>query len=105
MLPLRRHRGLWCVCTLVVAGGAACRDAEPPPAYNQDLGSDGRLLLPTATTWVNPDVITGQAEWVQFREPELEPGPERGAASGDFTPARKSEIEGEIREVVDEYNG
>lgn len=47
-----------------------CRQKEPPEQYPGDLGTDDRPLLPTASTWKDPRLLQGQAEWHPFREPK-----------------------------------
>jgi hypothetical protein len=110
-----------------------CRDTEPPQPHNRDLGSDGVLLLPTASVrhnpaiadgqadWPasdgvlllptasvrhNPAIADGQADWPAFREPQFdEEGPDTTGAGEGLTAEERGEVETEIRELIDEYNG
>lgn len=114
ILPFSLRRCRWCLCVLVLiaAGGPACRDTEPPPAHNRDLGSDGVSLLPTASVRHDPEVAKGQAEWHPFREfaPE-EQAADAGLpeAPGESKPAASDsqgneQIEAQVREMIDDYN-
>lgn len=55
-------------CCVLLSG---CREKEPPEQYPGDLGTDGRALLPTASTLKDPRLLQGQAEWHPFREPKV----------------------------------
>ena len=93
-----------CVLLPVVIVGMGCRDAEPPPAHNRDLGGDREPLMPTASVWQDPDIAKGQAQWHAFREPEAAPAPAEGETTPDAAPADAGDVEAEIRELIDEYN-
>lgn len=104
MILLRRCRWLWCVFVPAAVVGMGCRDTEPPPAHNRDLGTNGTLLLPTASVWCDPAIAEGQAEWYPFREPQLQPAPAGEAAGTGGERAEAGQIETEIRELIEEYN-
>ncbi|UCC31628.1 MAG: hypothetical protein JSU86_04990 [Phycisphaerales bacterium] len=93
-----------CVLLPVVVVGMGCRDTEPPPAHNRDLGSDREPLMPTASVWHDPDIAKGQADWHPFREPEAAPEPTEGETTTGAAPADEGGVETEIRELIDEYN-
>lgn len=93
-----------CVLLPVLVVGMGCRDTEPPPAHNRDLGSDGEPLMPTASVWHDPDIAKGRAEWHPFREPEAAPEPTDGETTADAAPADEGGVETEIRELIDVYN-
>lgn len=80
-----------------------CREDQGGTSYEGDLGRDGTVLLPTGSAWVSADLAKGQAEWPPFRKPDDAP-PEEPAAKGD-TAASAGELEKEIREFIDGYNG
>lgn len=61
-----------------------CRDDEPPPEFNYNLGTDDQPLLPTPITFQNPEILQGRATLVPLAEPEPdEPPPD--ATSDDAT--------------------
>jgi hypothetical protein len=84
-----------------------CRDTEPEPAHNRDLGGDGALLLPTASVWCEAAISKGKADWhpfsieqaLQQQAASLRPGEEPAGAS-----ERHQQIKDAIREMVDDYN-
>lgn len=61
-----RHWAILGLCLLV----PGCRQKEPPQQFPGDLGTADRPLLPTASTWNDPRLLQGQAEWHPFREPK-----------------------------------
>lgn len=83
--------------------GAACREADPPVAYNSDLGTDGTILLPTSYQWHNPALATGRADWHEFRGPDevgVDSDEHDAAARGQLDSA---EAEVAIRELLTEF--
>lgn len=111
MTRIRRFAGLLGIFSGIVLSASSCRDTEPPPAHARDLGTGGHTLLPTDSSWRNPAVATGQADWHPFRDPTLgegeepgstpRPGAEAVAGTEDFD---AEEVEVEIRELIDGYN-
>src|SRR3990172_11754217 len=86
---------------LVVAG---CRPSEPPPTYNEDLGTDDTVLLPTSSPWYDPAIATEQADWRPFRKPGAE-AMSAGTATGEAKPAGRNEgVESELRTLVSDFN-
>lgn len=59
------------VCFLILAGNG-CKDVDPPPTRYANLGTQGQPLPPTAGAWTNAAIQAGTAEWVAFREPDLD---------------------------------
>src|SRR3990172_8156220 len=89
------------VALLMVAG---CRPSEPAPTYNEDLGTEESVLLPTTSAWYDPAIAKGQADWRPFRKPGAEPKSE-GTATGEAKPAGGNEsIESELRTLVNDFN-
>lgn len=105
----QRRRARYLLLCMAI-GTVGCRDTEPPPAFNRDLGSDGVLLLPTASVWHEPEIARGKADWYPFRDPSAQRAAglsPRGSVQGETpgSPARKGgRIESELREMIDEYN-
>ncbi|MCO6436484.1 MAG: hypothetical protein J5J06_05300 [Phycisphaerae bacterium] len=86
-----------------------CKDREPPPPVYRDLATtDSELLLPTSGAWKSQSIQSGQAEWVPFREPNAEAPPEETPADSDAQAdqgeGENAAIEGEIRDLIAEYN-
>ncbi len=109
---LKRLRGKWllCVAAIATASTHACRENEPPPSHYGNLGSDEAPLLPPASARLDPAMKDGRAEWHPFREPSPdapEMNDERSPARDGETAAvaNAAEIETELRELLDEYNG
>ncbi len=101
---MRSRRMAWLAslagCAMLAAIG--CKDADPPRTYYEDLGTDGRALLPTSSAWHDTAIAEGKADWHPFREPSDEPpAPSGSAAAGAGVNA---ELDAEIRDLVDEYN-
>ncbi len=105
MLSLKNSRH-WCF-SLVIIGPmavAGCRPSEPPPSYNEDLGTEGSVLLPTTSAWYDPAVAKGQADWRPFRKPGAEPKSD-STATGEAKPAGGNQgIESELRTLVSDFN-
>ncbi len=117
MLARRERRLAEYLLVCMTIGAAACRDTQPPPAHNRDLGSDGVLLLPTASVWHEAGIARGKADWHPFREPSaqgaaglvggtgLKPLPHSAQASSSGSPAGNDRrVEAQIRGMIDEYN-
>ncbi len=99
----------WLICSflLVTLVPTACRDAEPPPRHNTDLGDGELVLLPTAPVWHDSSITEGRAELHPFRELSLDEEPEADEAPAVAAVAGSDEtgtIRSEIREIIDEYN-
>ncbi len=85
---------------------AACRPpSEPPPTLYEDLGTEERPLLPTASVWHDTSVAKGTADWHPFRkpDPEAKPPPSPANPPTGGAPAN-DELAGELREVINEFN-
>ncbi len=81
-----------------------CRPSEPPPSYNEDLGTEGSVLLPTTSAWHDPAIAKGQADWRPFRKPGAEPK-QGETATGEAKPAGGNQgIESELRKLVNDFN-
>lgn len=104
MIERRRYKWHWVGLTSFVLLGIACRDTQPPLPYNRDLGSDGILLLPTASATLDPSIAKGQADWPSFREPEFDQEPASEEKTADAPASANGQIETEIRELISEYN-
>lgn len=85
------------IATIAVNG---CRDSEPPPAYDRDLGENGVVLLPPATQQYDPAIVKGKADWRAFRDPSEQPPP----AADEGGAGQNKQVENEIHELIDEYN-
>ena len=88
------------VAALFTACAVGCRPAEPPDRYDRDLGTDGSLLLPTASVLTVAKIADGDSDWVDFRDPTAPP-PTAAPARTTSGPAA---LETEIRELLEEYN-
>lgn len=90
---------------------AGCKRNDPQPSHFADLSTDADpvLLLPTGGPLNNPAVAKGSAEWVEFRTPgEAAPAVAAGGggnAGAAVAPGGEPAIAGEIRSLVDDYNG
>ena len=110
MIPLSFHRaafGRRCILCASMLLVPSCRETEPPPTHFQDLGDGGVALLPTASTWHNPAIADGTAEWQPFRPVDPDEQGDGGGNAGNApstATAASSETEVDIREMVDEYN-
>lgn len=106
----RRGRGLVCVFACVASLVPACRDIQPPPPHDRDLGDDGALLLPTASVWNDPGIANGRADWHPFREPSLDEGAGSDSLGSAQTDADGSaagsnrQVETQVRAMIDDYN-
>ena len=91
------------VSVVVALAGAACRDTDPPPTHYRDLGTDGTLLLPVSPPpYAISKVQNARADWYPFTEPsEMEAEARPG---DDEDEAWKTEVEAEIRELIEQYN-
>ncbi len=90
---------------LMVVGVAGCRDTDPPPTYFRNLGTDAAPLLPTGSVWKNPAIAQGKAEWRPFRElGDAAPNVIDTPTTGRDAQQDNSEIQGEIRALIQEYN-
>jgi len=110
--------GRFGVCVSLMMFAAAmpgCREKDPPPSHNVDLGETGRPLPPTSGAVHDVTLKDGSADLAPFREPTIpsdEPAlrPSRGnvAGSGDVAVggevANAGEIEKEIRDAIVEFN-
>jgi hypothetical protein len=81
------NRATYFTFALSVAGvsGLAClpgcKENDPTPSYNADLGEEGSPLVPTAAAVHNVKIKNGSADWLPFREPEL---PDEHAGMGNM---------------------
>ncbi len=102
MIASRRWGYLLAAAMVIVVG---CRDDEPTPSHYRDLGDGARTLTPVGSSWHSVAYRAGdRADWVAFRELGAEA--ERDVAdegAGDAT-ADTSEVETEIRDLIQEYN-
>jgi hypothetical protein len=97
----------WCFGAAVIGAMvvAACRPSEPAPTYNEDLGTEEMVLLPTSSPWYDAAIAKGQADWRPFRKPGAE-SKSGGTATGDAKPAGGNPgVESELRKLVSEFNG
>jgi len=89
---------------LALLAVAGCRPSEPPPTYNEDLGTDDVVLLPTSSAWYDPAVAKGQADWRPFRKPGAESKSDE-TATGEVKPAGGNKgVESELRTLVNDFN-
>lgn len=89
---------------LALLAVAGCRPSEPTPTYNEDLGTEESVLLPTTSAWHDPAIAKGQADWRPFRKPGAEPTT-GVAATGEEKPAGGNQgLESEIRTLVNDFN-
>jgi len=82
----------------------ACRDAEPPPLHNRDLGDGELVLLPTAPVLHDPGITEGRADLHPFRELLLDEEPDADEAPAVAGADETDAVRSEIRELIDEYN-
>lgn len=104
MIVLRRCWSVWCVLICAVVTGTGCRDSEPPPAHNRDLGIGDVVLLPTASVRHDTRIADGQADWPAFRKPEFGSAPADDEVDEPDGHEEGDSTEAEIRELIDEYN-
>ena len=84
------------LCGLTVCGLSACREQEPEAAFNQPmLDSYDQALPPVAPAKCNAELVGGTAEWVEFREPNLEEMADTGPNGA---------VKAAVRSLVTEYN-
>lgn len=112
---MMRQLRYYCITLLIlmITAAVGCRQQEPQPSHPGDVGVDGVILLPTKSAWVNPAVIDGRADWIDFREPQFSEvstkdttAKTKAESEGD-TPVgveHSDEIEKELRELLAEYN-
>src|SRR3990172_12975300 len=101
LMPRKSPSATSILALLVVVG---CRPSEPVPTYNEDLGTEGSVLLPTTSAWYDPAVAKGQADWRPFRKPGAE-AMSAGTATGEAKPAGRNEgVESELRTLVSDFN-
>lgn len=93
------------VLVLAPLGLTGCREPDPPDPYDRDLGTDGTVLLPTASVVTIAEIAQGQADWTDLRDPSAAPpaGQDQRGDQPDTTTANAA-VEEEIRDLVDEYN-
>jgi len=91
-MQLTRIHRIWLgLCCLMVAS-AACREQEPTPRHNRNLGGEGRYLLPTGSEDVGSALAGNRGlEIPEFgelggldRQPDM--GTADGAAAGQPAP-------------------
>lgn len=105
MLGVNRMR----VCRALIVGwlgfGAlsSCRPVDPPPTQYEDLGTEDRPLLPTGSAWHDPAIAKGAAEWHAFRKLDPNAAAPKPAA-GDHADGASVGLEGELRELLKEFN-
>ena len=74
------------------------------PSYNEDLGTEESVLLPTTSAWYDAAVVKGSADWRPFRKPGAEPKSGE-TATGEAKPAGGNPgIESELRTLVTDFN-
>lgn len=83
---------------------SGCRPSEPVPSYNEDVGTDGTVLLPTSSPWYDAAVEKGQADWRPFRKPGAEAKPVEPAVGEVKTAGTKQDVESALRGLVDDFN-
>jgi hypothetical protein len=81
-----------------------CRETEPEPLHNLDLGSGRTILMPPSSERNSTAIAKGQADWHPFRDPLAEPPPRAAESDDGENGAETSELEAEIRELIAEYN-
>ena len=101
---MSRFRPWRLTCVLVALPLFGCRQSEPPPRYAENLGTEDEPLLPTAGTWKDARLVSGQSEWHPFREPVLNAAKEAAEAVADAPPAADPKVVEEIRAVLKEHN-
>lgn len=89
------------VVSVVLAG---CRETEPEPAHNLDLGDGRMVLMPPASEWSSSAIAKGQADWHPFRDPAAERSPSAAESDDAEGGGAISELETDIRELIAEYN-
>jgi len=105
MWPMSSRLLQSCLAVTVVMVIAGCRPVEPAPTYNEDLGTDDMVLLPTSPGWHDPAVVNGQADWRPFRKPGTEAKSTETTAVEPKPTVANPEVETELRELVSEFNG
>ncbi len=103
---MRKTYFTWNVAIVVlvpVVLGGACREAEPPVAYNDDLGSGDTILLPTSDQWHNKALASGRAEWHEFRGPDEVGGMDDDAKTAPDGHADGDLNENAIRDLLSEF--
>lgn len=106
----RQGRGLGCVLACVVSVMMGCRDTQPPPNHNRDLGTDGVVLLPTASVWHDPGIAGGRADWHPFRDPsanqdaDSDPAGAAQGSAGGSAAGGNQQVETQVRAMIDDYN-
>lgn len=81
-----------------------CRPSAPAPTYNEDLGTDETVLLPTSSVWHDPAVARGQVDWRPFRKPGTEVKPVEAAAGEVKSTGANQGVESVLRGLVDDFN-
>lgn len=102
MIALWRFRTIL-ASLAILAATLGCRKAEPPMAYNRDLGDDGTTLLPVASPWKETALKDGRADWHPFREPGAEE-PQAAETTEEPPAGDAGETEAEVRDLIAEYN-
>lgn len=96
-------RGL-AACVLLGGLFAACSpQEEPPPTQYEDLGTEDRPLLPTGSTWNDPAIAKGTAEWKPYRK--LDPAAAAPKPAEESADAKGgSALQGELLDLVKQFN-
>lgn len=89
----------------VAVAPSGCRDREAPPSHYRDVGEGDTVLLPVAAPRYDPRIQKGRAEWQPFRPLGAERSASAKGANKASSKLDNTEVESEIRELIDEYNG
>ncbi len=92
---------------VLVLGLCGCRDTEPPPTHNYNLGTPERPLLPTGRMFTDASVIAGSRAQSVELPPYREPGtaPPRRQGPQRLTPSPTSTDEHTDQPAPDEHAG
>lgn len=88
----------------------ACRESEPPRPYYTDMGDENRPLPPPATTWTDPAIKNGTADWPPFQPADPAAAPRSAAApkpveTTETPPAGEpSPVEAAVRAFIKDFN-
>jgi hypothetical protein len=83
-----RFRGIGMGLMVLIGVAGACREREPSPPYNRNLGGEGEYLLPIPSPDVGPELsgnrgvkIPDRSEAAQIK-PRTEQQPDQGTEAG-----------------------
>ncbi len=89
-----------CLWFVLASLGPGCSEKDSASSLEKDLGSEGRILLPTQSAWLDTTLGTGSADWVPYKEP----GAMAEGTSDEDSPSDDDAIKEEIRAIIVDYN-